>query len=170
MKKAIGLIMFAGAVLTSFGASADDSTVHQCITVLKNSVSACTPKDQQQGRCDQGNNKIACMSYENRCYEPVKCTMKGNAQLEEPYTGFTKDVSDWREETVFYNSNHRICFNFAKDEYHAWKLKKVGKPELDCEMPSSGREPCRPGTPGCDGTMPTPDPRECDPFDWDSNC
>ena len=170
MKKLIGMMMLTCLALSSSAAYANEQTVKSCVTVLKESVSACTPKDQSQGRCTPDNPYIACMSYENRCFEPVKCVLRGNALLEEPYTQFTKEVSDWRNETIFYNSSHRICFNFKKDEYNAWKLKKVGKPTVDCETQSSGQQPCTPGAPGCAGTQPPIDPRPCDPYDWDSDC
>ncbi len=170
MKNVVGIAAFLSVCFAWGPARADEQTVKTCVTVLKESVSPCTPKDQSQGRCTQDNPYIACMSYENRCFEPVKCKLRGSARLEEDYTGFTKDVFDWRDETIYYNSNHRICFNFKKDEYNLWKLKKVGKPSVDCASQEGGQTPCTPGTPGCEGTTPGIDPRPCDPFDWNSNC
>jgi hypothetical protein len=170
MKKVITLALLFGWSLHARTAAASEQVVKSCVTVLKHSVSACTPKDQAQGRCTADNPYAACMSYENSCVEPVKCTLRANARLVEDYTGFTKDVYDWREETIYYNSNHRVCFSFKKDEYNLWKLKNVGKPTVDCEDEESGVQPCTPGQPGCEGTTPPIDPRPCDPFDWSSNC
>jgi len=83
-------------------------------------------------KVDPVHDPIVCMTYSNDCIVPIVCTMTVSALLQEPFTGFTKRVTDHRDEIVYYNQTQEICFNFAKDEYHAWFLTEVGDPELNC--------------------------------------
>ena len=106
---------FLGEVWTSaenWKTCADDPTIEQCHPTHP--------------------DPIVCMEYSNDCIKPIICNLKVSALLTERDTGFTKKVTDVRNEKVFYNQTHYICFNFAKDAYNAWKLREVGEPEINC--------------------------------------
>ena len=91
----------------------------------------CSAEDEIAGRCDPVD-PVVCMTYSNTCYPPIRCRLEVTAKLAEPYTGFTKTVTDVREEIVFYNSEHHVCFNFSKDQYHLWRLIETGDPIIEC--------------------------------------
>ena len=91
----------------------------------------CTEEDATQGRCDEAD-PVVCMTYSNDCYRPIVCDLTVSAFLAEPWTGFTKKVTDTRSETVFYNQTHEVCFNFAKDRYHLWHLLDTSDPVIEC--------------------------------------
>lgn len=75
---------------------------------------------------------VVCMTYGNDCPLPILCTLQVSAKFVEPFTGFTKKVTDTRDEIVFYRSQHEVCFNFGKDIYNNWFLTEVGEPSIDC--------------------------------------
>lgn len=91
----------------------------------------CTEEDELAGRC-KPTDPVVCMTYENTCLEPIVCRLEVSAFMIEPYTGFTKRVTDVRTELVYYNSQHHVCFNFAKDIYHNWRLASTSDPLIDC--------------------------------------
>ena len=82
---------------------------------------------------DDGVNPKACVTYPNIFTRPIKCRLEATAQLADPVTGFTKEVSDVRDEVIFHNSNHEVCFNFAKDEYDGWLLLSIETLSVACE-------------------------------------
>ena len=91
----------------------------------------CTAEDELAGDCEP-TNPVVCMTYGNTCYDPIVCRLEVSARLIEPYTGFTKKVTDVRTEIVFYNSTHEVCFNFSKDRYHLWHLVSTSDPLIEC--------------------------------------
>ena len=76
---------------------------------------------------------IVCMEYKNDAIIPIACTLTVSALLAEPFTGFSKKVTDHRDEVVFYNQCHEVCFNFGKDRYNAWFLIDISEPIIDCK-------------------------------------
>jgi len=91
----------------------------------------CTEEDQEAGLCEITHPTV-CMTYGNDCPFPIICKLQVSASFEEPFTGFTKKVTDVRNEIVFYNSTHEVCFNFSKDVYNNWFLTEVDDPMIDC--------------------------------------
>lgn len=75
---------------------------------------------------------VVCMTYSNDCLAPIKCKLTVSALLAEPFTGFTKIVTDVRDEIVFYNQTAQVCFNFRKDVYNLWKLIDTSDPDIHC--------------------------------------
>ena len=102
------------------------------VTVDHLDFRGCSPLDEEEGRCDPAD-PVVCMTYGNGCYNPIICRLQVSARFAEPYTGFTKRVTDIRDEIVFYNSTHEVCFNFSKDVYHTWVLMSTSEPKIDCE-------------------------------------
>jgi hypothetical protein len=82
--------------------------------------------------CPEKVKPVVCMEYANDCPLPISCRLEVSALLAEPFTGFVKVVTDVREEVVFYNQSHKVCFNFAKDEYNNWDLLDTSIPKIDC--------------------------------------
>lgn len=169
MKKLVFALIAVFSVGLTSNASAEG---HEGLTVFKHSLSDCTPKDEYLGYCTQTAEPYqACMTYHNPNYVPLVCNLMARANFVERYgTGFTKEVLDVRQETIYYNSYHRVCFDFRKDAYHLWRLVKVGKPKVDCVDDGSGFEPCDPSTQSDCGQTPIIDGEACDPYDWDSDC
>ena len=91
----------------------------------------CDETPDQEG-CNGHPSPVVCMTYNNDCLNPIVCNLKVSALLAEPFTGFVKQVTDVREEIVFFNQTHRVCFNFAKDVYDAWFLLDTSEPEIKC--------------------------------------
>lgn len=106
----------------------------------RNNWLKCDPGTRDEDTCPETVQPVVCMTYFNECIRPIVCELEVSALLIEPFTGFTKKVTDVREEVVFFNQEHEVCFNFSKDIYNAWFLIDTSDPKISCEALSTEQQ------------------------------
>ncbi len=91
------------------------------VEVKKSSFTACTPELQAKQLCDaEGDNYWECLTYQNVGRNSLSCDVRLDLTFA---SGDDKSIR--REEKLYYNQSHVLCFGFPEKKADFQKVKSL---------------------------------------------
>ena len=119
------------------------------LKLFSGSVTPCTRELVALGICDSEQDPlIQCITLEKSVQEPLRCKLAGKADFAEPYTAFTKEVTDFRE-IMLKDRQQILCFQFREDLTNAWRFDKFSFFRGHCQKETQKAVECDPTISPC---------------------